>query len=92
MLADAGFDTTTLTDRDLVPPIRRGGNLVDLARKALADLVSQARLEGLFGQRWKCETVHSVIKRLFGDLIRSRSWRLQRREPMLKALVYNLHR
>jgi hypothetical protein len=46
----------------------------------------------LFGQRWKSETVHSVIKRLFGDVIRSRSWRLQRREPMLKALVYNLHR
>ncbi len=92
MVADAGFDTATLTDRDLVPPIRRGGNLVDPARKARADLVSQARLEGLFGQRWKCETVHSVIKRLFGDVIRSRSWRLQRREPMLKALVYNLHR
>jgi hypothetical protein len=35
---------------------------------------------------------HSVIKRLFGDVIRSRSWQLQRRESMLKALVYNLHR
>ena len=92
LLADAGFDSSTLTDRDLAPPIRRGGNLVDPDRKARADLVSQARLEGLFGQRWKCETVHSVMKRLFGDVIRSRSWRLQRREPMLKALVYNLHR
>lgn len=37
-------------------------------------------------------TVHSVMKRLFGDVIRSHSWRLQRRKPMLKALVYNLHR
>ena len=92
LLADAGFDTATLTDRDLVPPIRRGGKLVDPERKARADLVAQARLEGLFGQRWKCETVHSVIKRLFGDVIRSRVWRLQRREPLLKALVYNLHR
>ena len=92
LLADAGFDTATLTDRDLVPPIRRGGKLVDPERKARADLVAQARLEGLFGQRWKCETVHSVIKRLFGDVIRSRAWRLQRREPLLKALVYNLHR
>jgi hypothetical protein len=49
-------------------------------------------LDGLFGQRWQSETVHAVIKRLFGDVIRSRSWQLQRREPMLKALVYNLHR
>ncbi len=92
LLADAGFDCATLTDRDLAPPIRRGGKLVDPERKARADLVSQARLDGLFGQRWKCETVHSVMKRLFGDVIRARSWRLQRREPMLKALVYNLHR
>lgn len=92
LLADAGFDCGKLSDRDLVPPIRRAGKLVDPARKERADLVAQARLEGLFGQRWKCETVHSVMKRLFGDVIRSRSWRLQRREPMLKALVYNLHR
>jgi hypothetical protein len=91
LLADAGFDCHKLTDRDLVPPIRRGGKLVAPERKARADLVSQARLDGLFGQRWKAETVHSVIKRLFGDIIRSRSWRLQRREPMLKALVYNIH-
>jgi IS5 family transposase len=92
LLADAGFDTSKLKDRDLVPPIRRGGKLVDPQRKARAELVSQARLEGIFGQRWKSETVHSVIKRLFGDVIRSRSWSLQRREPILKALVYNLHR
>lgn len=92
LLADAGFDSPKLTDRDLAPPIRRGGKLVDPDRKARADLVSQARLDGLFGQRWKSETVHSVIKRLLGDVIRSRSWRLQRREPMLKAIVYNLHR
>jgi IS5 family transposase len=92
LLADAGFDSPKLTNRDLAPPIRRGGKLVDPKRKARADLVSQARLDGLFGQRWKCETVHAVMKRLSGDVIRSRSWRLQRREPMLKALVYNLHR
>ncbi len=92
LLADAGFDGSKLTDRDLAPPVRRGGKLVDPARQARADLVSQARLDGLFGQRWQSETVHAVIKRLFGDVIRSRSWRLQRREPMLKALVYNLHR
>jgi hypothetical protein len=45
----------------------------------------------LFGQRWKVETVNSVIKRKFGDTIRSRSLRLQRREAIVKALVYNIH-
>jgi Transposase DDE domain len=91
-LADSGFDGRAVTARDLIPPMRRYGKLVAPERKARADLVSQARLDGLFGQRWKTETVHSVIKRKFGDTVRSRSLRAQRREPILKALLYNIHR
>ena len=91
-LADAGFDCQAVSDRDLIPPIRRAGKLVAPERKARADLVSQARLDGLFGQRWKTETVHSVIKRKFGDTVRSRALRAQRRESILKAVLYNIHR
>jgi IS5 family transposase len=91
-IADAGFDCRAVTDRDLIPPIRRHGRLVDPGRKSRADLISQARLDGVYGQRWKTETFHSVIKRKFGDTIRSRSLALQSREPIVKALVYNLHR
>ena len=92
MMADSGFDGQSVRDDDLVPPVRRGGNLLHPERKARADLVSQARLDGLFGQRWKTETVNSVIKRKFGDTIRSRKRSLQRREPIIKGLVYNIHR
>lgn len=92
MMADSGFDGQTVRDDDLVPPVRRGGNLLHPERRARADLVSQARLDGLFGQRWKTETVNSVIKRKFGDTIRSRKRSLQRREPIIKGLVYNIHR
>jgi hypothetical protein len=46
----------------------------------------------LLGQRWKIETVNSVIKRKFGDTIRSCKIRLQDREPIIKGLVYNIHR
>jgi len=92
MLADAGFDAQELHPLDIIPPIRRGGRLIDPERKARADLVAAARLDGLYGQRWKTETVNSVIKRKFGDTIRSRSTRLQLREPIIKALVYNIHR
>jgi hypothetical protein len=92
MMADSGFDGQTVRDDDLVPPVRRGGNLLSPDRRARADLVSQARLDGLFGQRWKTETVNSVIKRKFGDTIRSRRRSLQRREPIIKGLVYNIHR
>jgi len=90
-LADTGFDCHAVTDRDLIPPMRRGGRLVAPERRARADLVAQARLDGLFGQRWKTETVHSVIKRKFGGNIRSRLKERQNREPLIKAVVYNLH-
>lgn len=92
MLADAGFDSKNLSPLDIIPPVRRHGKLLDPQRKARADLVATARLDGLFGQRWKTETVNSVIKRKFGDTIRSRKTQLQNREPIIKALVYNIHR
>jgi hypothetical protein len=46
----------------------------------------------LYGQRWKVETVISVIKRKFGDGVRSRQLRLARCEVLAKGVVYNLHR
>lgn len=90
-LGDKGFDARGVHRLDLIPPIRRNGKLVNPKRKARADLVSAARLDGLMGQRWQVEGVNSVIKRKFGDTIRARSLTLQLREPLLKALVYNIH-
>ena len=92
LLADAGFDGKQVEVLDVIPPVRRHGKLIEPLRQARAELVAVARLDGLFGQRWKAETVHSVIKRKFGDTIRSRRVRLQRRESIIKGLVYNLHR
>lgn len=91
LLGDAGFDGNMTRPDDLIPVQRRNHAVKAPARKARADLVAAARLDGLYGQRWKVETVHSVMKRKFGDTIRSRSRRLQFREPLLKALIYNLH-
>lgn len=91
LLADSGFDGKSTQPDDLIPPIRRNGKLVDPQRKARADLVSQARLDGLYGQRWKAETVNSVIKRKFGGFVRSRKPSLQQREPIVKGLLYNIH-
>jgi len=92
MLADGGFDGRGVQGGDLIPPVRRHGKLSAAERRARADLVSAARLDGIYGQRWKSETVHSVIKRKFGDSIRSRKRSHQRREPAVKGLVYDLHR
>ncbi len=91
LLADAGFEGRATRPGDLIPVVARGYTVKSEARKARADLVSVARIEGVYGQRWKVETVNSVIKRKLGDTIRSRSPRLQFREPLLKALVYNFH-
>jgi hypothetical protein len=92
LLADAGFDGQAVAEGDLIPPVRRQGRLVAPDRKARAELVDAARWDGIYGQRWKCETVNSVIKRKFGDTIRSRKRSHQRREPAVKGLVYDLHR
>jgi hypothetical protein len=92
LLADAGFDGRDVEWTDVVPPIRRGGRLRAWSRVMRAALVERAKASGLYGQRWKVETVISVIKRKFGDGVRSRGLRLARREVLAKGVVYNLHR
>lgn len=84
LLGDKGFDGNTIQPSDLIPPIRRGGNLLAPERCARAELVSMARLDGVYGQRWICETVNSVIKIKFGGTVRSRSVRLQQRSRQSK--------
>ncbi|MER3483491.1 MAG: hypothetical protein C4332_10450 [Meiothermus sp.] len=91
ILADRGFDGRGVGPRDRIPAIRRGGGLKAEERRARSELVAQARLEGLYGQRWKSETAISVLKRKFGEGVRSRKTRLQLRECWVKALVYNAY-
>lgn len=91
LLADSGFDGKQVQEGDLIPPRRNSGGIQRADRVAREELVFQARLDGVYGQRWKCETVHSVIKRKFGDEIRARKPWHRYREPILKGLVYNLH-
>lgn len=91
VLADAGFDGRQIQTGDIIPPVRRHGKLVNPDRIDRANLVAQARLDGLYGQRWKCETINSVIKRRFGDTVRSRTTRYHFREVVVKGLIYNIH-
>ena len=60
-LADSGFNGEGVSQLDIVPPIRREGNIVDAARIARRELVDQARLDGVYGQRWKVETVRRCL-------------------------------
>jgi hypothetical protein len=92
LLADAGFDGRDVEWTDVVPPIRRGGRLRAWSRVLRAEIVERVKASGLYGQRWKVETVISVIKRKFGDGVRRRRLRLARCEVLAKGVVYNLHR
>jgi len=91
LLADSGFDGKQVLPGELIPPRRNAGGIQRADRLERFELVSQARLDGVYGQRWKCETVNSVIKRKFGDEIRSRKPLHRHREPIVKGLIYNLH-
>jgi len=57
LLADAGFDGREVVWTDVVPPIRRGGRLRAWSRVLRAELVERAKASGLYGPRWKVETV-----------------------------------
>lgn len=46
----------------------------------------------LYNQRNKDETIISVIKRLFGEHIRSVLVRMQNRELAFRCIAYNMHR
>ncbi|HET7284183.1 MAG TPA: hypothetical protein VFI70_05805, partial [Nitrososphaeraceae archaeon] len=46
----------------------------------------------LYNQRNKYETIISVIKRLFGEHVTSRSVKIQNRELSFRYIVYNMHR
>ena len=91
LLADKGFDRAARHPVEIIPPKRRGDWRHRPAYWEQAELVDAARLDGLYGQRWACETVHSVVKRKCGDTVRSRRPAHQRKETGLKALAYNLH-
>lgn len=50
----------------------------------------QAKRE--YGQRWKAETLMSVLKRRWGESLSARRDVMQRTQGLLRGLVYNLHR
>jgi len=49
-------------------------------------------VEVKYHQRSIVETVFSVIKRVFGEIIYAKSWLMQEKELMLRCITYNLYR
>jgi hypothetical protein len=45
-----------------------------------------------YGQRWKAETLMSVVKRKWGECLSARDAAMQKLQALLRGVVYNLHR
>jgi transposase len=92
---DRGYDSeqihhqirTELKAKSIIPIRNWNANYVKGEfRKEMADNFDRNR----YSERNKVETVFSVIKRRFGDEIKSRIFRSQAKELKLKCIVYSL--
>jgi IS5 family transposase len=75
----------------VIPPIRRGGSIKGRKRIVEHVLYRVAKWMGIYGKRWICETMNSVVKRKFGDSIREKKERNKKRIVSLMSIVYNIH-
>ncbi len=53
----------------VIPPIRRGGGIKSWNRILAYMVYRVSKWMGIYGKRWLCETINSVIKRKFSDSI-----------------------
>jgi transposase len=75
----------------IIPPIRRGGSIKSWNRIIAYIVYMFSKLMGIYGRRWLCETMNSVIKRKFGDSVRERKEKNKKRIVSLMAIAYNIH-
>ena len=92
LLADSGYDCRGNEEIAIFKPIRRGGSYKSLKRINLFLRWLFCRIIGLYGKRWMVETVFSVIKRRFGDRIKSRSPHSKFVESHFIPVAYNIWR
>ncbi len=87
---DKGYDDEKfrkmLRANRILPVIKY--RIFDPAYRCINDIVD---LLG-YSQRTHTETVNSIIKRKYGDKLRSRKWFTQFRETKLKVIVHNIER
>ncbi len=75
----------------IIPPIRRGGSIKSWRRTLTYILYLLTKGMGVYGKRWMCETMISVIKRKFSDSIRERKEENKKKSASLMAIAYNIH-
>ena len=97
VLADAGYDSEsnhcfcrqTLKVRSIIPA---RGHRPGSASTRYRQQMQRRFPRRIYRQRWKVETVISVVKRKWGDAVSARTEARQFRELWLMGVTYNLHR
>ncbi|MGE5445212.1 MAG: hypothetical protein ACM3SR_11530 [Ignavibacteriales bacterium] len=75
----------------IIPPIRRGGSIKSWNRILAYMVYMVSKWMGIYGKRWLCETMNSVIKRKFGDSVRERKEKNKKKVVSLMTIAYNIH-
>ncbi len=75
----------------IIPPIRRGGSIKSWNRILAYIVYMVSKWMGIYGRRWICETMNSVIKRKFGDSVRERKEKNKKTIVSLMTIAYNIH-
>jgi len=99
-LADKAYDSegafAAIKARSIKPiiPVRIGSLMVygRLRNEMIDKWATHPTVEKQYHQRSLVESFFSAVKRRFGEEVKSRLWNLQRREAMLKVLVYSMSR
>lgn len=88
VVADKGYDTDDLRTplcNENIRPLIRHREFRDVDKASIARMNDED-----YNQRQKVETVFSVLKQKYGDLITSRKWYRPFREMIVPMVVYNL--
>jgi len=97
LLADAGYDgepshvyaRQVHGMKTIIPP-NRGRPTDKLPKSKWRRRMATHFNTKKYGQRWQVETVNSMVKRLLGSALRSRTTRTQNQEIHLKAITHNV--
>jgi transposase len=97
-VADKAYDFekifAALKERKIkaIIPLRFGWSCVNgrCRRRMIEEWASNPAIERQYHQRSLIESFFSAVKRRLGEEVRSRLWHLQRREAMMKVVVYSM--
>jgi hypothetical protein len=99
--ADHRYCREELRAESLIPAHNRRGSRAETPyRRKMQRLLGTPGTERLgtararrdYGQRWKAETLMSVLKRKWGECLSARGAAMQKLQALLRGVVYNLHR